>query len=199
MTYLNKIKDILGWLMILMFLIGFPITTKMPFDKSDAELLIKDSYRPVMTFVGQLEKSEDPMKLKVPSSIRSEEDFVQLLEGKIDDHTAKSIYEDWIIEEEGTLYASSGYFIPTMYEESRIITDAHIKVRQPLVNKYFYNKDANIETELVIKERQEEYITTYYKRTYYYELTESDEWLLDHVNGTSNIGFVEPDHNPWYQ
>ncbi len=199
MTYLNKIKDVTGWLMLLMAVLSFPITTKVPYDKNKAEALIKDSYRPVMTFVGQLEKSEDPMKLKVPSSIKSEEDFVQLLDGKIDDHTAKSIYEDWIIEEEGMLYASSGYFIPTMYEESRIITDAHIKVRQPLGNKFFYKKDANIETKLVIKERQDEYITTYYKRTYYYELTEGDGWLLDHVNGTSNIGFVEADHNPWYQ
>jgi len=197
MKKLEKFKSFLHLLLLILFLMGLPIKEKVPITDGEARTLIKSSYGPIINLVEDMSVTDDPSKLSVPDYISTQESFVSYLEGYLDAHTAKSIYEDWIIEEDGIYYADTSYFIPTIYEDSRIITKAYIKVSQPWFNKWVYKKDANIEKELIIKEQQSEYITTYYKRTYYYELDQENKWLLDHVNGTSNIGFVEPSHNPW--
>jgi hypothetical protein len=197
MKKLEKFKSFLHLLFLIPFLMGLPIKEKVAITDEEARTLIKSSYEPIINLVEDMSVTDDPNKLSIPDYISTEESFVSYLEGYLGAHTAKSIYENWITEEDGTYYADTSYFIPTIYEDSRIITKAYIKVSQPWFNKWVYKKDANIETELIIKERQSEYITTYYNRTYYYELDQDNKWFLDHVNGTSSIGFVKPSHNPW--
>lgn len=192
----QKLKGIMSFLLVLIAILNLPITTKTPYDEGMASEIIKASYLPVMRVVEALEVTSDPDLLKLPLYINSQEDFVSLLASSMDDHLAEDIYEDWIIEENGSLYAKTSYYIPTIYDDSREITKAYIASKQSLVNKLLRRKEMDSRG-LVIKERQKEYNTSYHSRTYYYELDEDNNLMLDHVNGTSSMAFTDITHHPW--
>lgn len=194
---LEKIKTALAAVMVVVTLLNASLTVKDPMDKVLASQIIQDSYAPLMSLVEDLSITDDSEKLRVPETIKNMKDFEAYMHPKLKASIAQGIYENWIIEEEGQLYADSGYYIPTIYDDSRIITKAYIRIRQPFINKFFYKKESSIKKELIIKERLAVYNTTYNARTYYYELDQNNQWILDHVNGTGSIGFVDPSHNPW--
>lgn len=194
----QKLKGIMSFLLVLIAILNLPITTKTPYDEGMASEIVKASYLPVMRVVEALEVTSDPDLLKVPSYIKSEEDFVSVLAFNMDDHLAEDIYEDWILEEGGSLYAKSSYYIPTIYDDSREITKAYIASKQSILDKIMKRKEID-SRELIIKERQKEYNTSYHKRTYHYELDEDNNLMLEHVNGTTSIGFAKTEDNPWQE
>jgi len=194
----QKIRGLASLVMVVLALVHIPITSKIPYDEGMALEIIKASYLPVIELVKELEETDDPQLLRLPPNIKSENDFVAVVAYNMEDRLAEKIYEDWIIEKEGQLYAKSSYYIPTIYDDSREITKAYIAEQETLMDKLRNQKDLD-SRELIIKERQKIYDTSYHKRTYHYALDGDNNLVLEHVNGTTSMGFAEVTKNPWYK
>lgn len=175
-------------------ILNIQITEKIPFNQSNAEKVLKETYKPLDEFVRNLVFMENGQLLRIKDSIKNKKDFAARF-AKMDEHNGKSIYEDLIIEREGKLYVDPLIFIPNIHDESGVVADAYIKKRKNLRSKLIGGHGEEGE-ELVIYERWM-ISGDWHSRRNYFEMNDNGEWILDHANGTSCYGFTRISHNPW--
>jgi len=187
-------------LIVLIFMLLFnastlQITSKVEFDKLEAEELLKESYKPLVDLVKVLTPTEDEGLLLVPTYIRTEKDFINLFNKKMEVSMLERFYEDLVIEKNERLYINSLVYIPTVYDENSKVTEAYIRKKRSIFSIILDKKDDEDE-KLIIKETW--MITgTWSKRSNYYIKNEHGEWVLDYFNGTRQYTFEHPINNPW--
>lgn len=191
----KKSKDAVRIIIAIVLLLNLPVTKKMSYDKDMAKYLLEDTYRPMISFVDSLEATDDLHKLKVPADITTYEDYLQALnlpEGEVDD-----LYEDWITDENGQLYADGNLYVPTIYGPYAEIEKAYIKVEQRLINKLTFWTDENVKTALIIKVKSKCYESAYVHQTYRFSQEADGGFALKHLTGTTQYGYTDPTSNPW--
>ncbi|NLM04025.1 MAG: hypothetical protein GX214_03290 [Clostridiales bacterium] len=186
---------------ILIFIIIFnattlPIPYREKFDKTMAEEMLKNAYKPLEDFISNGIPVEDEGLFLAPDNIETKEDFVKLFNNKINTRLVENFFEDLIIEKDGRLYIDRKVYIPTIYVGDGVLTKSYIKKYTRSLYSYILDRDDRPEEKLVIKEKWK--ITgEWFRRSNYFIKNDEGEWVLDYFNGSSMHKFVEVDHNPW--
>lgn len=180
---------------VILNLVILPIPYRVGFDKSIAEELIKEAYKPLVDFikVGTLIEGED--LLLAPNDIRNEKEFIRLFNNKIDNKVVEGFFQDLVIEKQGVLYIDKRVYIPNIYAESSILTNSYIKKSKRL-NSFILGNSDKEEEKLVIKEKWK-ISGEWHRRSNYFVKNDDGEWILDHFTGTGKYKFVDSNNNPW--
>lgn len=188
--------ELLAILLMVLINIGYmDVNKKVEFNKVEAEKLLRETYDPLQSFIKELTISEEEGLLVVPNYIKSEADFINLFNGKMEEDNAKDLYERLIVEKNDRLFVNAYVYIPGIYDENGKVIRAYTKKREKVYSKFFKNNDKS-SIKLIIKEESfmdGEYST----RTNYYIKNQNGKWILDYRNGTSAREFVNIKHNPW--
>ena len=176
-------------------IVTFTFYSKGEFNKTSAEVLLKEAYLPLEVFVRSASPTEKDEVLLVPDNIKNEKDFVKLFDNKVNSRIAEGFFEDLVTEKEGLLYIDRTLYIPNIYAKESEITKAYIRERKSIYTYLLGDNDPD-EKELVIKEKSM-ISGQWSKRSYYFVQNEKGEWILDSFEGTVMHGFVDIENNPW--
>lgn len=192
----QKVLQIIVTIITIFNLIRLPIPYNVKFDKSEAEVMLRETYMPLEDFVRTGIPTEDEELLLVPDDVKDEEDFIKLFDKQINDFVVKNFFEDLIIEKEGNLYIDRKVYIPTIYQKDSLVTKSYIRKYTRSLYSFILGRDENTEERLVIKEKWK--ITgEWFRRSNYFIKNNDGEWVLRYFNGSGMYKFVEVDHNPW--
>lgn len=197
MNYKEKIKETMALIVFIITVLGLPFTSKVAFEETIARELLRYAYQPVISFVMDLEETDDPLKLKLPDYIQSKDDFLTIVGSRMNQRVISKLYGEMVYEEEGTLYADSTIYIPTIYDKDRGIKKAYISIKQPLFNKFIMNNDINITRELIIKTSSMTPNGSHSSSKYEFKENDQDEWFLDSKTGSVMSDFVDAGDNLW--
>lgn len=177
-------------------LVTLPIPYRVGFDKTSAEEILKEAYKPLEDFVKSGVYIGDEGLLLLPDNVRNEEDFINLFDNKVNNRLAEEFFEDIVVEKQGVLYIDRKVYIPNIYAEDSKLTSSYIKKETRSLYSFITGDNHIEEEKLVIKERWK-ISGEWHRRSNYFVKNESGEWVLDRFNGTGLYGFVEASHNPW--
>ncbi len=194
MRLLNILKNILIVFMFIYGLLTLQIPYKVEFDKSMAEEILKETYRPLEEFVKGLTPIEGEELYLIPKGIRNEKDFVKLFDNRIEDRVAENFFERLTVEKQGVIYVDKKVYIPNIYAENSILTDSYIKKRKS-VYSFILNRD-DVEGKLIIKETWDAN-GMWDRRSNYFIKNENGEWILEYFNGIATRKFANSNTNPW--
>lgn len=196
---MKHLKSTAALIIVIVNLLMINVSSSEAYDKEVATALLEERYKPFITLVRDMALTDDPMKVKVPDYIQSEEDLIVLLKDIMSKGSAERLYEKWFIEEEGALYADASQFYPTIYGPNREVYEAYFKTKQPIGNKYLIFKDENIEHELIIRVHSVHEVGTHGKRTYVFKLQEDNYWKRYKSSGYAGSSTPDPKRNPWWE
>ena len=193
---LKRILMIFVVIINLVNLFTLPFPYRIKFDKSIAEELLKEAYRPLEDFVKAGTPIEGKELLLAPNDIRNEKDFVKIFNNNIDNKVVEEFFEDLVIEKQGVLYIDKKVYIPNIHAEDSKLTSSYIKKKTRSLYSFILGENPVEEEKLVIKEKWQ-ISGEWHRRSNYFIKNENGEWILDYFNGTSMYGFVDSSHNPW--
>lgn len=191
-----RVIMIFALILIIANLATRPISHKEKFDKSIAEEILKEAYLPLIDFVKAGTPVEDEELLLAAIDIRSENDFINLFDNKIDNKKVERFFEELVIEKQDVLYIDKRVYIPTIYDENGTLTNSYIKKYKSSLYSRLLGENEILKEELIIKEKWK-ISGEWYRRTNIFTMSENGQWVLVRTSGTGVHGFVDSNHNPW--